>query len=61
MIKCSDRKTLVKILKENGFRLDRHGKHDILVRGDIKLAIPNKTKGFSRMLAERLLKEAGIK
>jgi predicted RNA binding protein YcfA (HicA-like mRNA interferase family) len=60
MMKCTDRKTLIKILKQNGFSLDRHGKHDIFISGVVKVVVPNKTKGFSRVLAERLLKEAGI-
>lgn len=60
IVKCSDRKTLIKILKENGFSLLRTGKHDIYSNGSYQCAIPSKRKGFSRILAERLLREAGI-
>jgi len=59
MQKCTDHKTLVRILSEMGFSLIRHGKHAIYSNGKITLAVPGDKKGFSRMVARRLLKEAG--
>ena len=59
-IKVGDKKTLLKILKEEGFVLERHNKHAIYVKGDKKAVIPNKTKNFSRMCCERVLKDVGL-
>ena len=59
-IKVSDHKTMVRVLKSAGFYLDRSGKHDKWTRGTVSIHVPNNHKGFSRMLAERLLKEAGL-
>ena len=60
-MKIADRKTLVNVLKENGYELIRHNKHEVYSNGSHTLALPNKRRGFSRMVAERLLKEAGLR
>jgi hypothetical protein len=58
--KVTDYKTMVKLLKGAGFYIERSGKHDKWVKGTKAIHAPNNHKGFSRMLAERLLKEAGV-
>lgn len=60
-MKIADRKTLVKILRANGYSLIRHNKHEVYSNGKHSLALPCKRRGFSRMVAERLIKEAGLK
>lgn len=60
-IKITDHKTLVKMLKSNGFVLERTGNHDKWTNGKKSIHVPNKHRGkFSRMLAERLAKEVEI-
>ena len=59
-MKCADHKTMIKLLKKNGFYILRKGKHDRWTNGLATIHVPNNHKSFSRMLAERLLKEAGI-
>ena len=47
---------MIKVLKSNGFYIERTGKHDKWTNGKKSVHVPNDHKGFSRMLAERLLK-----
>lgn len=58
-MKIGDKKTFMRILKENGFEVLREGKHTIYSDGKSKIAVPAGKK-FSRMLCQRLIKEAGI-
>jgi hypothetical protein len=59
-VKITDHKSLVKLLKSNGFILERTGPHDKWTNGKKSVHVPNKHGKFSRMLAERLAKEVGI-
>ena len=59
-IKVTDYKTMIKLLKSNGFILKSSGKHEKWSNGDRMIVVPHKHTGFSRMLAERLIKESGI-
>jgi predicted RNA binding protein YcfA (HicA-like mRNA interferase family) len=58
--KITDHKTLIKLLRHNGFVLERTGPHDKWTKGNKSIHVPNKHGKFSRMLAERLAKEAAI-
>ncbi len=59
MEKCTDPKTLIRLLRAKGFEFVRKGKHAIYSNGTLSLAVPTKKQGFSIMVARRLLKEAG--
>lgn len=51
---------LIKLLKENGFQLDRNGgNHDIYVKENKQIAVP-RHKEINELLARSILKEAGI-
>lgn len=57
MQKICDRKTLIKTLKQKGFKVVSSSKHQKWSNGEIVVVIPNKHSGkFSRMLAERIMK-----
>lgn len=60
--KIGDRKTLINLLKINGFKLIDISRHEKWSNNIISVYIPNKHSNgkFSRMLAERIAKEAGI-
>jgi predicted RNA binding protein YcfA (HicA-like mRNA interferase family) len=58
--KVGDKKTLIEILEKEGFVFKRHNKHAVYVKGDKTAVIPNRKKGFSRMCAERVLKDVGL-
>ncbi len=51
--KITDHKTLIKLLRHNGFVLERTGPHDKWTKGNKSIHVPNKHGKFSRMLAER--------
>ena len=55
-MRISSHKCMIKVLKSNGFYIERTGKHDKWTNGKKSVHVPNDHKGFSRMLAERLLK-----
>lgn len=59
-LKVGDKKTLLKILRDNGFFPDGGAKHDKWTNGEISVFIPRHEKRFSRMCAERILKQAKI-
>jgi predicted RNA binding protein YcfA (HicA-like mRNA interferase family) len=56
------RKDLIDYLKQSGFEGPYSGgKHQYLVKGQLKLAIPNPHQGeIGRDLLARILKQAGI-
>jgi len=58
-MKVTSRKDLINILKENGYILVANKKHEKWIRLDDIVSIPRKhSKGFSRMLAEGVLRRA---
>lgn len=59
-MKVSSHKQMIKVLKKNGFYIERTGKHDKWSDGCRSVFVPNNHTNFSRVLAERLLKEVGI-
>lgn len=60
--KIGDRRTLVKLLRENGFRLVSSGKHEKWSDGTRSVYVPHShSQGkWSRILAEKIVKEAGL-
>lgn len=62
MQKICDRKNLIKTLKNAGFNLISSAKHEKWSNGKITVLVPNKhtTGKFSRMLAQRILKNANL-
>ncbi len=56
------RRDLIRYLRELGFEGPYvGGKHQYMVRGEVKLALPNPHQGdISRDLLARILKQAGI-
>jgi predicted RNA binding protein YcfA (HicA-like mRNA interferase family) len=56
-------KEFLKILKKNGWKLDRiKGSHHILIKGDKTLSIPvHGSQDLPSGILNKLLKEAGIK
>ncbi len=56
------RRDLIRYLKKLGFEGPYvGGKHQYMVRGEVKLALPNPHQGdISRDLLARILKQAGI-
>ena len=59
-MKIASNKQMIKTLKKNGFYIERTGKHDKWTNGKQSIFVPNNHNGFSRMLAERLLKEVEL-
>ncbi|MHB8914117.1 MAG: type II toxin-antitoxin system HicA family toxin [Minisyncoccota bacterium] len=62
MLKNISHRELIKRLRKLGFEGPRHGaKHPFMVRGDLKLRIPNPHTGeISRGLLAEILREAEI-
>lgn len=62
--KISDYRTLIKCLKNGGFRLIESSKHEKWYNAvsDKTATVPHKHTGgkFSRVLAEKIAKEAGL-
>jgi hypothetical protein len=58
--KIGDKKTLINILKSNGYYLDGGSKHEKWTNGQISVFVPRHEKSFSRMCAERIIKTAKI-
>lgn len=56
-IKVTDYKTMIKFLKDNKFVCIESSKHETWSNGYKKIIVPHKHKRFSRILAERLIKE----
>lgn len=51
---------MIKLLKKNGFYIERTGKHDKWTNGSKSVFVPNNHCNFSRVLAERLMKEVNL-
>lgn len=58
--KISSHKEMIKLLKKNGFYIERTGKHDKWTNGSKSVFVPNNHCNFSRVLAERLMKEVNL-
>jgi predicted RNA binding protein YcfA (HicA-like mRNA interferase family) len=56
-MKIASHKQMIKVLKQNGFYIERTGKHNKWTNGRNSVFVPNNHNNFSRVLAERLLKE----
>lgn len=56
-------KQLVKILKKEGWRIDRiNGSHHILVKGSKTMTVPvHGNKSLGKGIESKLLKQAGLK
>lgn len=56
------RKDIIRALKEAGFGGPHTGgKHEFMVRGDLRLTLPNPHQGeIGRDLLSRILKQAGL-
>ena len=55
-------KELIKLLKQNGWRLDRiNGSHHILRKDSVTIAVPVHGKDVPTGLLHQILKEAGLK
>ena len=55
-------KDLVKLLKKNGWELDRiKGSHHIMVKGSSTVSIPCHNEDLGKGLYNSLLKQAGLK
>ena len=59
-MKIASHKQMIRLLKRNGFYIERTGKHDKWTNGNKSIFVPNNHNNFSRMLAERLLKEVEL-
>ena len=59
-MRISDRKTLIKVLRSNGFDLIRSKTHDIYSNGSATVPVPKTGKRWSRILAAKICREAGI-
>ena len=59
-MKIGDRKTLIRLLKDGGFVLVDSSKHEKWSNGKSSVYVPHKHGNFSRMLAERIAREAGV-
>lgn len=61
MQKVGDRKTLINILKAGDYIMVDTGKHEKWSNGEKSVYVPNKkSNGFSRILAEKIVKQAGL-
>ena len=60
-MRISDRKTLIKVLRAHDFALIRTKTHDIYSNGSATVPVPKTGKRWSRILAEKICKEAGIR
>lgn len=59
-MKIASKNELVKFLKAHGFRHEGGTKHEKWTDGKEILPLPKDKKGFSRMMAKRLIKQAGL-
>lgn len=60
-MKLASKKEFVKFIKEKGFVKRGGSKHEKWTRDDGKvILLPRTSKDFSRIMGQRLLKEAGI-
>lgn len=59
--KVGDRKTLINILKSGNYIMVDTGKHEKWSNGEQSVYVPHpKSNGFSRILAEKIVKQAGL-
>lgn len=55
-------KGLIKLLKQNGWSLDRvNGSHHIFIKGDKTIVISHPKKDIKKGLYNAILKQAGLK
>lgn len=59
-MKISSQNEFAKFLKANGFRNEGGRKHDKWTNGSYSFPLSKDKKGFSRMLAERMIKQVGL-
>jgi hypothetical protein len=59
-VKIASKKEFVKFIKKHGFYLSGGSKHEKWVFGSKVILLPRTSKDFSRIMGERLLKEAGL-
>lgn len=59
-MKIASKKELIKFIKKHGFILIGGAKHEKWSNGSYTLLLPRSDKDFSRMMAQRLIKEAGL-